>query len=1104
MTDKFSKDKKKSLLKLNIITKYSYKLKKIIIFLVHPFRVWRYYKNKRLIIKSGLFDIEFYYRNNKNMLRDKFSPLDHFMLEGYKKKINPHPAFDVKYYLNNSPDVEKSGTNPLLHYIKFGVHEGRKPHPLYKKASFQKIYTDIIALTQKAYLKENSSKKKLQSIKKLFMLVNYIKHNPSLLKKALNNLSREGLRPTLTKIKTNIHYNIAAIKIACQDHKFYKLPLSKRKKKYNLKTAVVIHAFYSEILEEIIFFLKNIKPRPDLFISVSQKADTEKIKKILLYNKFNNFRIIAVPNRGRDVAPFLIEFASKIKNYDLCCKIHAKKSLYTGNDRSDWRQHIYYNLLGNKYIVNDIISRLANDKKLGMVFSDNFGMLPYWGYCWLTNKNIVTRLLKRLKLQPLLALLHYTYIDFPAGTMFWFKPRAIKQILDNDFQYEDFPAEPIPNDCTIAHGLERLFSYVTGFNGYDFIELNYKRGLYTKNYCHKNFYQLEAKTIAKIKEIIIKYEFIIFDIFDTLISRNLFYPDNVFRILEHKINKKFNIKSDFFNIRKHTENSLRNKVSPDKDVSYKDIYTNMGSYCNYTKDIITFAEKKEFELELKILKVKPEVKEVLDFAREQNKKIIFVSDMYLNYEQITYLLKKMKINIKNLNIFLSSAIGYRKDNSTIWKYLIDKSVIKPAKSMVIGDNEVSDVKIPGDFNITNFHLLSERNCFFESYPGKQFSSRFTNINPNHMILLGPVINFLFHSPFNLKNTVLNFNKKLSPYEFGYTAVAPFMYIFVNHLYKKHKDKKIFFLAREGHFIKDIFTCFITNKKLPLTEQPKYLLVSRRALLGAVKQNETTLKNIILELGDYKGKLSELLLYRLGIGEDFLKKNKIKDFNISDYKGLEKAYKILRKNIKAVNACKNNEHNAYKKYLQAAGFFNNKQNVVVDLGYSGTMQNYLAQLSKQKLIGEYFITTEKVKHLNRNNTFNGFFADKIAIKNTTNIIYKYSLILEAFLTSDKGQLIAFKEQNSKILPVYKTDKNDLTISREITRGIKDYIKELHTIDYDFFNFDNKELKTVSVFMFDYIIKNRLVNEKLKSLFFLEDDFTGNNKLNILDIFDKRGI
>ena len=37
----------------------------------------------------------------------------------------------------------------------------------------------------------------------------------------------------------------------------------------------------------------------------------------------------------------------------------------------------------------------------------------------------------------------------PLGTMFWFRPAALKPLFDHDWQWEDFPPEPNDIDGTI-------------------------------------------------------------------------------------------------------------------------------------------------------------------------------------------------------------------------------------------------------------------------------------------------------------------------------------------------------------------------------------------------------------------------------------------------------------------------------------------------------------------------------------------------------------------------------------------------------------------------------------------------------------------------------
>ena len=55
---------------------------------------------------------------------------------------------------------------------------------------------------------------------------------------------------------------------------------------------------------------------------------------------------------------------------------------------------------------------------------------------------------------------------FPVGNMFWFRPGALRPLLESNIDYKDFPEEPIPNDGTLAHAVERILLYVAQHEGY--------------------------------------------------------------------------------------------------------------------------------------------------------------------------------------------------------------------------------------------------------------------------------------------------------------------------------------------------------------------------------------------------------------------------------------------------------------------------------------------------------------------------------------------------------------------------------------------------------------------------------------------------------------
>jgi len=58
------------------------------------------------------------------------------------------------------------------------------------------------------------------------------------------------------------------------------------------------------------------------------------------------------------------------------------------------------------------------------------------------------------------------FVDFPVGTMFAARPAALHPVLDLDLAWQDYPAEPLPDDGTLLHGLERLLPMIARHAGF--------------------------------------------------------------------------------------------------------------------------------------------------------------------------------------------------------------------------------------------------------------------------------------------------------------------------------------------------------------------------------------------------------------------------------------------------------------------------------------------------------------------------------------------------------------------------------------------------------------------------------------------------------------
>lgn len=85
----------------------------------------RLIKWKRIIEKSGLFDLKYYLLNYPDVRVNDVDPIIHYLRHGAKEGRNPSEEFDTRFYYRRNMDVLKEGMNPLVHYILHGKKEGR-------------------------------------------------------------------------------------------------------------------------------------------------------------------------------------------------------------------------------------------------------------------------------------------------------------------------------------------------------------------------------------------------------------------------------------------------------------------------------------------------------------------------------------------------------------------------------------------------------------------------------------------------------------------------------------------------------------------------------------------------------------------------------------------------------------------------------------------------------------------------------------------------------------------------------------------------------------------------------------------------------------------
>ncbi len=82
-----------------------------------------------VLLKSGLFDAEYYLQCNPDVAAAGIDPVTHYLRVGAAELRNPGPYFSTRWYVKKYPDVVERGRNPLYHFIVSGYAEGRLPRP---------------------------------------------------------------------------------------------------------------------------------------------------------------------------------------------------------------------------------------------------------------------------------------------------------------------------------------------------------------------------------------------------------------------------------------------------------------------------------------------------------------------------------------------------------------------------------------------------------------------------------------------------------------------------------------------------------------------------------------------------------------------------------------------------------------------------------------------------------------------------------------------------------------------------------------------------------------------------------------------------------------
>lgn len=281
------------------------------------------------------------------------------------------------------------------------------------------------------------------------------------------------------------------------------------------------------------------------------------------------------------------------------------------------------------------------------------------------------------------------------------------------------------------------------------------------------------------------YAAVAFDVFDTLLKRDVARPQDLFELQGE----------DFAKARVQAEHQAR--AVSQKEVTLAEIYAQPS--------LAAYDPAQECALELAAAVPNPAVRDAVRILKEQGKRVYYISDMYLPPEQIAAMLSRCGYESFDGG-FVSSSYGVQKRSGALFRRFLHETGFKAGEVLFVGDSWRADVMGAALAAIPSWHL-----------PTKPIQARDG--------IEGAVKAFTQ----NRQAGFSDYGESLGFSTLGILEIAFCRWLHEERM--KSPRARLYFLARDMYLTREIY------QKMYPEEKTFYLEVSRRSLCPLLLRQE---------------------------------------------------------------------------------------------------------------------------------------------------------------------------------------------------------------------------------------------------------------------------
>ncbi len=639
---------------------------------------------------------------------------------------------------------------------------------------------------------------------------------------------------------------------------------------------------------------------------------------------------------------------------------------------------------------------------------------------------------------------------FSKETDFFFRPVITIGVSEGDYSsiYQSFlfghfwsaVLEPCFKVYPVQHieyfeskdKIRDMLSFYWGYRNIDKLE-SLKQTVGTFYEKKNNVTQLSSATVSDWRHGIERASVVSFDVFDTLVSRNYYFPTDVLVFLESDARKATNGKiRNFRSNRLSAEKKVRTAAADNEsrqEVTTEEIYLELQRIYDLSDTERSALLEVELSHEFKCSVRRDAGWEMFQYAKKLGKEIIAISDMTHEHSFICALLKKNGYD-GFTKIYVSSQFGLRKHEGGLYEYVISDLKIDPSDVIHVGDNIAGDIRASQEKGFKSYHLARASVNLEKSGGYAQFIEELKSSKTNFdSLIFSAIARNYFDSPTQSIKPKTLFDG--DAFKLGFSGMGPAITGFATWIYSEATNAgltDIFFLSRDGEIAKKVFdTLYGTTPGAPKTH---YIYASRRA---ARVSTIYCLADIfeIAQKHIYSTTIEDYLWSRFGLEKGTVPESIIQAHGFSGGahpiggKTPKDAILALVEYLKdEILLSAKSEREAYLRYLTNHGLLEAKSSALVDIGYAGSMQAALQRITGKRFLGLYFATFNSVRNEALDiEDIRGYVAHIAPSNGTNHGIQTHRFIYESLFCAPHDSFTCIKEEIDGPIPLFEMGEND---------------------------------------------------------------------------------